>query len=330
MDSIQDLLNILREDPVYYEKRQSILLLSDTLKVLIYSERSAAVSATITWGQRRFHYSYERVYTIFPGNNALCFCTHVQSTGTNPRRRASRRTEYSIKLTLIRDALSLYSAEYLPDPVGFLEPPINLFISRAPTPESFDYRVECLYIYDIPLREQPSPRRLQDFCTRTIALAGLTADYIAENIGRVIVDPRMLALNDMQKLILDCRFLNRTNFCHGGEVCFTLLRPIGHIRPAIHCDESDRIREDAFWRLAFSEEYRELLSPFMPSLLSRNNLVLDVFGGLSLDYFDEEYDHYPTRDNNLPRFYLLETSDDDDDYDSPYSSPYSSPSPNGL
>jgi len=329
MDSIQDLLNILREDPVYHEKRSFILLLPDTLKVLIFSERSSAVSAAITWRYRRFHYSYERVYTIFPGNNALCFCTHVQSTGTNPRRRASRRTEYSIKLTLIRDALSLYNVD-VPDPVGFLEPPLNLFMSRAPTPDSFDHRVECLYVYDIPLREQPGPRRLQDFCARSIALAGLTADYIAENIGRVIVDPRMLALNDMQKLILDCRFLNRTNFCHGGEVCFDVLRPIGHVRPAIHCDEADLIREDAFWRLAFSEEYKELLSPFMPSLLSRNNLVLDVFGGLSLDYFDQDYDYFPTSSihDGLRRIYLLETSDDD--YDSPYSSPYSTPSPNGL
>jgi len=320
MDSIQDLLNILREDPVYYEKRQSILLLSDTLKVFIYSEKSAAISATISWGQRRFHYSYERIYSIFPGNNALCFCTHVQSTGTNPRRRASRRIEYSIRLTVIRDALSLYlNQEYLPDPIGFLEPPINLFICRVPTPESFDYRVECLYICDIPLRERQNPRRLQDFCTRAIALTGLTADYIAENIGRVIVDPRMLALNDMQKLVLDCRFLGRMNFSHGGEICFTLLRPIGHVRPVIHSDESHHIREDAFWRLTFSEEYKELLSPFMPSLLSRNNLILNVFGGLSLDYFEDEYDHYPTSSipDNLRRIYLLETSDDD--YDSPYS-----------
>jgi len=318
MDSIQDLFNILKEDPVYYVKRQSIMLLSDTLKVFIYSEKAAAVSATISWRQRRFHYSYERIYSIFPGNNALCFCFHVRSTGTSPQRRASRRIDYSIRLTVIRDALTLYLNEYLPDAIGFMEPPINLFICRIPTPESFDYRVECLYICDIPLRERHSPCRLQDFCTRTIALIGLTADYIAENIGRAIVDPNMLALNELQKLVLDCRFLERMNFSHGGEICFTLLRSIGHVRPAIHND-SPKDREDAFWRLTFSEEYKELLMPFMSVLLSRNNLVLNVFGSLLLNYFDDEYDYYSTSSipDNLCRVYQIETFDDD--YDSPYS-----------
>jgi len=130
----------------------------------------------------------------------------------------------------------------------------------------------------------------------------------------------MLALNDLQKLVLDCQFLGRMNFSHGGEICFTLLRPIGHVRPAIHNDSpKDHIREDAFWRLNFSEEYKELLMPFMTVMLSRNNLILNVFGGLSLDYFDDDYNHYPTSSipDNLRRTYQIETSDDD--YDSPYS-----------
>ncbi|MBM3887176.1 hypothetical protein FJ364_04560 [Candidatus Dependentiae bacterium] len=65
-----------------------------------------------------------------------------------------------------------------------------------------------------------------------------------------------------------------------------MLRPIGHVRPAIHNDSPK---------------------------------ILNVFGGLSLDYFDDDYNHYPTSSipDNLRRTYQIETSDDD--YDRPYS-----------
>lgn len=256
MENEKDLLNILW-DGNKRSWRKSFTLRSDSLKLLIYSDKQVILGLRRTLSHRTFTSSVHRKCIIEPGFNVICLCKRLSYFALPVYRQYSRNNHVKLDIFIFPNT-HIYGYGNINREWDDPEFYTRTFMRREFS--EMDYRIEC---FSISTRDQQrdwkEPVSLREMTIRDVIFRGYLPGQMTQLIGNLL-RPDVFCLTPLQYMLLDCSYMKKMAFSHRGDYCYSLLGSRGHMTPIRGCDTITKtIIRPNFYDLCYLPEYRDFL-----------------------------------------------------------------------